>query len=741
MSLKPELLAPAGNAVAALAAFDAGADAVYAGLPKFNARERGENFSVEELGRIIRYAHANGRKVYVTMNTLVKEDELPEVVAYLAELSRLEPDALIVQDLGVLRLIREYFPNLTIHASTQMGFHNSAGIELARSLGVKRVILERQMTTDELRLLARNAGIELEVFVHGALCCSLSGQCLFSSWLGGASGNRGKCKQPCRRRFYSKGGNGFFFSTGDLCSLEMIPELTAMGLASFKIEGRLRQPDYVYNAVRAYRLLLDAPSPQEAKSVLGEARQLLAETCGRRWTRGFADPEAMRELIQHDSLGAVGMLVGRVERLAPNGFGFTAKRRIHIGDRLRVQPASGDEGAALTLTRIFVNDRPAQKASPGEYCFVCCDKPMPPGGLVFKLGTNLEVSQARLDVLGPEVPRLQLQLTLTGDAVSVRVVNAPTFPVWRQSWSPAPAEKRPLLAETVAAEWQASDRAPFRCGICQIDIDGNYFVPASELKSLRRAFWQHITEQLPPDAVDSPELRAMEQFRRDYLAQRPADPDTRTPETVAIRPHGNIPGNPKALRAVSILDFSKETDEAILPDFCPEERLPSLRKMIQSAWDSGIRRFRVTSLYGFELLRPYPEAVIVTSFPLPVANSIAVQELANLGVQRIQADLELEKSAIEALAAKSPLPIEIYRYGRPALLVTRAAIPVDGKIGDSREEEFLVRADKRSGLTRLYASKVVFLPRVRDCADYYDLTQANWQEKVTGDFNFNTAWL
>jgi putative protease len=156
-----------------------------------------------------------------------------------------------VQDLGVARMIREYFPELTIHASTQMGLHNSVGVKWAEKAGVERVILERQITMDELKTIRKSTDLELEVFIHGALCCSLSGQCLFSSYLGSYSGNRGRCKQPCRRRYFSNKGNGFFFSPQDLETLELIPELRKIGVESLKIEGRLRQPDYVYNTVTA----------------------------------------------------------------------------------------------------------------------------------------------------------------------------------------------------------------------------------------------------------------------------------------------------------------------------------------------------------------------------------------------------------------------------------------------------------------------------------------------------------
>ena len=167
----PELLAPAGNLETAFAAYDAGADAVYCGLGKFNARERAQNFTPDSLARLLDYAHGRGRKLYLTLNTLVKETELSEVAAYLAELAKLRPDALIVQDLGVLNLAREYFPSLVLHASTQMGIHNSAGVATAARLGIRRVILERQVTLDELRKIAARSTLELEVFIHGSLCC------------------------------------------------------------------------------------------------------------------------------------------------------------------------------------------------------------------------------------------------------------------------------------------------------------------------------------------------------------------------------------------------------------------------------------------------------------------------------------------------------------------------------------------------------------------------------------------
>lgn len=212
----PELLAPAGTLESALTAYKYGADAVYAGLGRFNAREMGENFSFDDMSRLSAHAKKLGKKFYLTLNTLVKEPELPDLFAFLDRVDELEPDALILQDIGVFNLLKRYYPHWELHGSTQMGIHNSAGLAVAGQMGFSRVILERQVTLEEMRRLTASSPVEVEVFVHGALCCGLSGHCLFSSWIGGWSGNRGRCKQPCRRRYHGSAGgekkSGFFFS-------------------------------------------------------------------------------------------------------------------------------------------------------------------------------------------------------------------------------------------------------------------------------------------------------------------------------------------------------------------------------------------------------------------------------------------------------------------------------------------------------------------------------------------------
>ena len=736
MNKVPELLAPAGSPVCALAAFEAGADAIYAGLAKFNARERGENFTPETMMKVVDFAHRSGKKVYLTLNTLIKEPELPEVVELLDTIRAIGPDALLVQDLGTLRIVREYFPSLELHGSTQMGFHNSAGFAVAEKLGLARIVLERQVTMQELADIRKRTKLEIEVFIHGALCCSLSGMCLFSSWLGAYSGNRGKCKQPCRRRYFTKQGNGFFFSPQDLCMAEYIPQLKKIGVQSLKIEGRLRQPDYVESAVGAYRLLLDAPE-EDFSEALGEARALLARTCGRKWSTGFSTREAMKELVKADSVGAAGMRVGSVEEIRENGFAFLSSKRLGMGDRLRIQPRGGEDGPALTITRMFVNNEPAKRAKSGDKVFVCCDKEVPPNGLIFKIGESFSDRTRQLEQLPERKKALDLEVVLDQKSLTVRIENAPvkdiTLPLDLKE-----AQKHPVNPAVLQGAFAEADSSVFGLGKFSCKINGNYFLPAAELKSLRRTFWNTIKEELAPEAVfDQDAGVGMMRFRKDYLALAPRyNLPERLQETVALKPHGAEPASRTALRADNVFTINKDSDEAILPDFCPEDKLAPLKKAIANAYKSGIRRFRVTALFGLELLREYEDIFIIASTPLPVCNSMAALELERFGVKRVMAHIELEKEAILALRQHSPLEVELYRLGRPGLLTTRAMLPIDGPFKDNRGNGFEVRKDSRTDLSRIYPQKVLSVPRLEGVFDFYDLTNAHWKNNETATFNF-----
>lgn len=249
-----EILAPAGSKESFIAAINAGTDSVYAGLKEFNARKNASNLTMYDLEVLTDHAHAQKVKVYLALNILIKHEEINDVVRIIAQIADIGVDAVIVQDLGLARIITGYFPDVRLHASTQLACHNSSGAKVLAGLGFKRVVLARELTLSEIKSITRsNKNIEYEMFVHGAVCFSVSGMCLFSSLIGGLSGNRGRCTQPCRRIWHSRKVEGYLFSPKDLELIDYVEKIQKTGVCSLKIEGRMRSSEYVYRVVSQYK--------------------------------------------------------------------------------------------------------------------------------------------------------------------------------------------------------------------------------------------------------------------------------------------------------------------------------------------------------------------------------------------------------------------------------------------------------------------------------------------------------
>lgn len=711
----PELLAPAGDLACGIAALNNGADAVYAGLGSFNARQRAENFGIEDMSRLIAFAHKTDKKVYLALNTLIKENELVDIFKILRAVTVLGPDAIIVQDIGLARMIREYFPSLTIHASTQMGLHNSAGIAFARDLGIKRVILERQITLEELRMIApKSKGMELEVFVSGALCCCLSGACLFSSWMGGASGNRGLCKQPCRRSYStSDGKEGFFFSTADLYAANAIQELVKLGIKSFKIEGRLRKADYVRDTVKAFRLILDSPESSGA-----EIKRLISASHHRRLSEGFLSSGSMKNLIQKDNPGTSGSFCGRATRKVSNGFLAKVATKIHLGDKIRIQPDSGDEGVLITVKYIDVNGEQVKKALAGTVCMIKTDKDIQPGD-IFKTGQEDSDSSVDASKLPFVKTQVSLDIVLCSEGIAVDVKNSSLK--WMKNFSPAKAEKHPVSAEKLKEEFATALSDVFETSEISVSIDGDYFIGASELRAIRREFWEYLHKDLNPATVSSKLLEASDKFIYDY-EKTLTTPLYRHLKVKAVSGDYQKQDDSKITRDIFEVASGLGADEIILPAFCPEKELSRLRQLIEKTISDGARIFRATSFYGFELLKPYRRKITIkTSFPMPVCNSLSVKELEKFGASGIQAWVELEKEPLEKLISHSSLQVEIYSSGRMELLATRAHIPVEGEISDARNNKFIVSTADRNGLTHLYADRIFSVPTPQGASEFHDL--------------------
>lgn len=380
-----ELLAPAGNTENFIAAIEAGADAVYVGAPGFNARNLARDLRLEEIFAMVRHCHSLGKKIYLAANSLIREQDLPATLETLAMLEAMETDGLIVQDLGLVRIINKFFPSIPLHASTLLSANNSLALQGFQDMGFERVVLARELTLKEISSLCHTSAVEIEVFVHGAMCFSYSGLCLFSSFLGGKSGLRGKCVQPCRRHYHwskqkgkqkhsqshtSQTGKGqYVFSMNDLSALEAVPDLQKAGVASLKIEGRLRSAHYVSNIVQAYRLVMDAV-PENFTARLHEAEDLSNRAMGRKTSSGyFFSPQPMSAITPYHS-GNMGDFLGRLGAVKPYQdrlyARLTLKEHLNAGDRLRLHAEPSGERLSFTVKELRLGNNQVQSAAARE---------------------------------------------------------------------------------------------------------------------------------------------------------------------------------------------------------------------------------------------------------------------------------------------------------------------------------------------------------------------------------------
>ncbi len=359
-----ELLAPAGSIEALDAAVAEGADAIYFGLKSFNARLRGANFAWNQAEATIEALHKRGKKAYITVNTVVQENECERLYRFLSFLSKISPDALIVQDLGVMKMINEYFPHLKIHASTQMNIASSKGANIASRSGVSRVVLARELSLQEIEQIHFNTNCELEVFVHGALCVSESGLCMFSSYLGGKSANRGMCTQACRRYYEAdcQGGKkgGYFFSPYDLQLIDVVPNLIKAGVASFKIEGRMKSAEYVAQVVRAYRYVIDNQESENIEEVIEQGKKMLLHDFSREKTHYHIFSPSLEKVLQPDQAGGTGVFLGKILEVfvdntaeVPSSFiHLSSKYSLNVGDSIRIHEKNDKKRESFKITEV-----------------------------------------------------------------------------------------------------------------------------------------------------------------------------------------------------------------------------------------------------------------------------------------------------------------------------------------------------------------------------------------------------
>lgn len=365
--MRPKILAPAGEWKSFLAAVECGADVVYLGGKSFNARQYAENFTMEEIKEAVRYAHTRGVEVYVTVNTLVFDEELGEVAHHLEELHRAGADAIIFQDLAVLEMGKR-LQGLKLIASTQTTTHNAEAAKFLEKLGAHGVILARELSLGEIRKIRSTTDMWLEVFVHGALCFSYSGACLMSSIIGGRSGNRGRCAQPCRKRYklIDQSGRvlaeGHLLSTKDLCLVNRLRDLVDAGVNGLKIEGRMRRPEYVAVVVDVYKRALERAL--KGKAPERGAVERLMSVFNRGFTEGYLDGNPGRELMNYERPDNVGVEVGVVTGLKKGVLKVRLSRELRVGDGLEIVGEWGKTG--FIVSEILTKHGRVERAEAGE---------------------------------------------------------------------------------------------------------------------------------------------------------------------------------------------------------------------------------------------------------------------------------------------------------------------------------------------------------------------------------------
>lgn len=487
---KIEILAPAGSYESFHAAIVAGADAVYAGGPKFGARAFAENFTEDQLLNAIDYAHLHQRKFYLTVNTLLKDYEIEQLPEYLEPLYQRGLDAVIVQDMGVLNVVRQYFPDMDIHASTQMTVTGVNGAQFLKENGAVRVVPAREISLEEVRNIKSVTGMEMECFVHGALCYCYSGQCLLSSLIGGRSGNRGQCAQPCRLPYTVDGEKGYLLSLKDICTLDIIPDLIESGIDSFKIEGRMKRPEYVAGVTSIYRKYVDLylKNPQKPYWVDDKDKEMLMDLFNRGgFHTGYYKQKNGRNMITIQKPNHIGVKVGTVLSQKGREVQMRALTDIAAGDLIE-----------------FKNE--AQRYTTGKSC-----KQGEVITILAPKGIRLSVGEVLYRVQSPEllntletsysegkvIEKLYGYISLEAGKAAKLVVCKDEYSVEVESGQQVEAaSSRPLDEERIKKQLQKTGNTEFEFDVLDVELHGEVFLPMQQLNEMRRKALEELEKKI-----------------------------------------------------------------------------------------------------------------------------------------------------------------------------------------------------------------------------------------------------
>lgn len=502
MDYKPELLCPVGSMEALTAAVQNGADAVYMGGQKFNARQYASNFDRKALKQAVEYAHLRGVRVYITVNILVADSELKGAVEYLEYLYHTGVDAVIVQDLGIAALAKKCFPGLEVHASTQMTIYDPEGAIFLRDVGIDRVVAARELNIGDAVRIKKVSGLTVEVFVQGALCMSYSGQCLMSSIIGGRSGNRGKCAQPCRK-WYSivdrdKGSRvcrqGYLLSPRDLFTLDNMDRLLDAGIDSFKIEGRMKRPEYVAAATRVYREAIDNYLSSGNIGDTARGKDILLRVFNRGFTKGYILSAGRQEFLSGDRPDNRGVPVGRVVQSRPGRVAIKLDRKLNHGDGIEIDTGKVKAGTGVAF--ITVEGQPKEKGLYGQVVEIDFTKPAVAGSVVCKTYDRelMESLASSYKTESRKVPVYCSAAFKKGMVPEIRIWDDKgSFVSVRGERKVEAAVKMPMDGDRISEQLAKTGATPYTMEQIDMDVDCNIYVPVSDINTLRRQALEELS--------------------------------------------------------------------------------------------------------------------------------------------------------------------------------------------------------------------------------------------------------
>ena len=679
-----ELLSPVGDFDCLKAAVQNGADAVYFGASSFSARAFASNFDDETLKKAINYAKIRGVKTNLTLNTLIKNDEMYNAIALAKKAYEYGIDAIIVQDLGIARYMIKNFPGLAVHASTQLSVHNLEGVLTLQNMGFSRVVLSRELSLQEIEFISKNSKVEIEVFAHGALCISYSGQCLFSSMVGGRSGNRGKCAQPCRLPYELLENDkcidkGYLLSPKDLCGLEYLPQLVKAGVTCLKIEGRMKTPEYVATVTRIYRKYLDLAISKNNFEIDEKDKKDLLQVFNRGgFSSGHLDSTENRKLIYPQKSNNMGIYLGTISNFNKNHghISFTTNEILHVGDKICVENKK-HETNLYTISELMKNDKNITEAHIGEKIKIGRMKgDIFIGDKLFKI-SDKELTAYALETIDKEYIKRNLScemkvvlnspisLKIFDDNISVQIIS---------NIIPEPAQKSPITKERLISQLCKTNNTPYNFTNINIELGENLYVPSiSGINELRRQALAKYEEKL----VSSFNRISTSNYEEINLTLT----NKKTKISLLLNTL-NLNYDYLELKNVSKIyipfkyflnkDFSllifnicKKFDTYI---YMPTIIRNNYNKLIRNNLPTILGNFKIkgfvlSNIGNFELLKDYKNYDLICNYTFNIFNNLTIDELP---VNTVTLSPELNRTDLEHLI--SSRNTEIIVYGKTPLM-------------------------------------------------------------------------